>query len=192
MPKDKTVFPSSDVLQGRNIELRPPRQEEMKFVRWLWSDPETMEPVGGVFDLTDQQAHEWFTREINPGRPEDCYLLILTEQGQPVGGISFHHLHRQSMTAEFNLKIADKERRKGYAKEAMLLFLDYFFNSLKGRVLIDDVALDNKAGQQALLSFGFEHDSKVKDVFGLLMTRERYNTLYRRNKAFRKTQIDKC
>ncbi len=65
----------------------------------------------------------------------------------------------------------------------MLLFLDYFFNRLEGRVLVDDVALDNTAGQQALLSFGFEYDPKVKDVFKLLMTRERYNTLYQRNKA---------
>jgi RimJ/RimL family protein N-acetyltransferase len=155
----------------------------MKFIRWLWSDPETMRPVGNAFDLTDQEAHEWFVRSINPGSPEDCYLLIFTKQGQPVGEISFHRLHRQSMTADFNLKIVHKERRKGYAKEAMLLFLDYFFNCLKGRVLIDDVALDNKAGQQTLLSFGFEHDPKVKDVFSLLMTRERYNTLYHRNKT---------
>ncbi len=183
MPKDKTVFSTKGVLQGRKIQLRPPRSEEMEFVRWLWSDPDTMRPVGGAFGLTDQQAHEWFTREINPGRPEDCYLLILTKQGQPVGEISFHRLHRPSMTAEFNLKIAHKERRKGYAKEAMLLFLDYFFNCLKGRVLFDDDALDNKAGQQALLSFGFEHDPKVKDVFGLLMTLERYNILYHKNKT---------
>jgi len=183
MPKDKTILPSSSVLQGKKIQLRPPRQKEMKFVRWLWSDPETMEPVGGAFDLTDQQAHEWFVREINPGRPEDCYCLIFTKEDQPVGEISFHRLHRQSMTADFNLKIVHKERRKGYAKGAMLLFLDYFFNCLKGRVLIDDVALDNKVGQQTLLSFGFESDTKVKDVFRLLMTRERYNTLYHRNKT---------
>ena len=82
MPKDKTVFPSSDVLQGRKIQLRPPRSEEMKFIRWLCSDPDTMRPVGNAFDLTDQQAYEWFVRKINPGKPEDCYLLILTKQGQ--------------------------------------------------------------------------------------------------------------
>ncbi len=183
MPKDKTVFPNNDVLQGRKIELRPPRPEEMKFVHRLWSIPQTMKPVGGAFDLTDQEAHEWFSREINPGRPEDCYLLIVTREGQPVGEISFHHLHRQSMTADFELKIVHKERRKGYAKEAVLLFLDYFFNCLKGRVLFDDVAPDNKAGQQTLLSFGFEYDAKVKDVFRLLMTQERYNSLCQTNKC---------
>ena len=189
MPRDKTAFPSSAVLQGKEIQLRPPRQEEMKFVRWLWSDPETMRPVGNAFNLTDQEAHEWFVREISPGRPDGCYCLVFTKEGQPVGEISFHRLHHPSMTAEFNLKIAHKERRKGCAKEAMLLFLDYFFNSLKGCVLVDDVALDNKAGQQALLSFGFEHDTKVKEVFRLLMTRERYNILYHRKKSA-KNQID--
>ncbi len=183
MPKDRDAFCSRGVLQGKRIQLRPPRPEEMKFIRWLWSDPETMRPVGKAFDLTDQEAHEWFLRSINPGSPEGCYLLIFTRQGEPVGEISFHRLHRPSMTAELNLKIAHKERRKGYAKEAMLLFLNYFFNSLRGRVLIDDVALDNKAGQQALLSFGFEYDPKAKEVFRLLMTRERYNTLYSRNES---------
>jgi len=67
MPKGKAVFSTEGVLQGRRIQLRPPRREEMEFVRWLWSDPDTMRPVGGAFDLTDQQAHEWFTRKINPG-----------------------------------------------------------------------------------------------------------------------------
>ncbi len=191
MPKNQTAFSSSAMLQGKKVQLRPPRPEEMKFIRWLWSDPETMSPVGNAFDLTDQEAHEWFLRSINPGSAEDCYLLIFTKQGQPVGEISFHHLHRPSMTADLNLKIAHKERRKGYAKEAILLFLNYFFNGLKGRVLVDYVALDNIAGQQTLFSFGFEHDPKVKDVFRLLMTRERYNTLYHRNEA-PKNQINKC
>ncbi|GAI96916.1 unnamed protein product, partial [marine sediment metagenome] len=37
---------------------------------------------------------------------------------------------------------------------------------------------------------GFEYDPKVKDVFRLLMTPERYNTLYHRSKAA-KTRIDR-
>jgi SAM-dependent methyltransferase len=87
-------------------------------------------------------------------------------------------LDPDGMTAEFNIKIASTERGKGYAREAMLLFLDYFFNHFEGRVLIDDVALDNCAGQQALLRFGFEHDPTPEEVVRLRMTREQYNDLY--------------
>jgi hypothetical protein len=83
------------------------------------------------------------------------------------------------MTAELNIKIASAKRGKGYAKKALIQFLDYFFNQLGGRVMLDDVALDNEEGQKLLLRFGFEHDPGMDDVFRLFMTRERYHRLQR-------------
>jgi RimJ/RimL family protein N-acetyltransferase len=158
------------------IQLRPPQWDDMPFICWLWSDPETMQPVGGPIHLTDDQAQRWFARMIDPGSPTDCYRLIFCQE-RPIGEISFHRLDAESMTAGLNVKIASTERGKGYAREAMLQFLDYFFNHFGGRVLIDDVALDNHVGQQALLRFGFEHEPSAERVFRLRMTRERYNDL---------------
>lgn len=150
----------------------------MQFIRWLWTDPETMKPVGGPVYLDDRQARRWFGRMVDPGSPTDCYRLILNEAHEPVGEISFHRLDLDSMSADLNIKVASTERRKGYASEAMLLFLDFFFNHLGGRLLTDDVALENISGQQALLVFGFEHDPSVEEVFRLRMTRRQYNALY--------------
>ena len=150
----------------------------MQFIRWLWSDSETMKPVGGPIYLTDDQARRWFGKMIAPGSPTDCYRLISNEENRSIGEISFHRFDSDSMVAEFNIKIASTERGKGYAREAMFLFLNYFFNHFGGRVLIDDVALDNYAGQQALLRFGFENDPSAEEVFRLRMTREQYNNLY--------------
>ncbi len=161
-----------------NIQLRPPQWNDMQFIRWLWSDTETMQPVGGPIHLSDDQAQHWFAQMIDPGSPTDCYRLIFSEENRPVGEISFHRLDSKSMVAEFNIKIACAERRKGYAREAMSLFLDYFFNRLGGHVLVDNVAPDNHTGQQALLRYGFERDSSTKDVFRLRMTRWQYNRLY--------------
>jgi len=150
----------------------------MGYVRWLWSDPETMAPVGGPVLLTEQQFERWYAAMVDPGRPANCYCLILDQRGRPVGEISFHHLDPTTMTARFNLKIAHPERGQGYAREAMRLFLDFFFNHFGGRLLLDDVALDNRAGQQALLRFGFEHDPSREDVFLLRLTREQFNEHY--------------
>lgn len=152
----------------------------MEFVRWLWSDPETMQPVGGPIHLTVEAARDWFARMVGPGRPTDFYCLIFNEESAPIGEISFHRLDRESMTADFNVKIASARRGKGYAREAMSVFLDYFFNRFGGRVMLDDVALDNQAGQKALLRLGFEHDPSVQDVFRLRLTREQFNALAER------------
>jgi RimJ/RimL family protein N-acetyltransferase len=166
------------ILQTERIQLRVPQWNETRFIRWLWSDPETMTPVGGPITLSHDQARQWFARMIDPGSPTDCYRLIFNEEDRPVGEISLHRLDPDSMTADFNLKIANAERRKGYASEAALLFLEYFFNQCGGRVLVDDVALNNHVGQQALLALGFEHDPEVEKVFRLRMTRDQYNELY--------------
>jgi RimJ/RimL family protein N-acetyltransferase len=136
-----------------------------------------MRPVGGPIRLTDEQARDWFRRRVDPGSDTGSYRLILDSQGRLVGEISYRDLDSGSGLAYFNIKIAHAERGKGYAREAMRSFLDAFFNQRGGRVMVDEVALDNTAGQKALLQFGFEHDPTTSDVFRLRLTRERFLSL---------------
>lgn len=164
-----------------SITLKTPTWEDMAYIRWLWSDPESMAPVGGPIPLSDQGARRWFADVIDPGSDTGRYCLILDPCGQPVGEISFHHLDRQQMRARFNIKIAADARGQGYAHQAMLRFLDEFFNQLGGREMVDDIALDNLRGQQVLLDFGFVHDPSQEDVFLVRLTRQRFNALYRQD-----------
>jgi RimJ/RimL family protein N-acetyltransferase len=167
--------------QVSDIELRLPVIGDMQFIRWLWSDSETMGPLGGPIHLTDEQAKRWFTLMIDPGSPTDCYRLIFNHRNEAVGEISFHEFNPDDQTAEFNIKIASTHQGKGYAKKAMIVFLDYYFNQFGGHLLVDDVASDNFRGQNVLLNFGFEHDADIKNVFRLKMTQGRYNELYHLN-----------
>jgi RimJ/RimL family protein N-acetyltransferase len=169
------------------LHLRSPTWQEMPLIRQLWNDPDTMAPVGGPILLTDEQAEQWFKRMIQPGSPTDYYCLIFVECDRampihqayrPVGEISYHNLDTNTMTADFNLKIARSERGKGYAPAAMQLFFDNFFNQRGGKILVDDVALENHRGQQVLLKFGFTHDASRSNVFRLTLTREQFNHLY--------------
>jgi RimJ/RimL family protein N-acetyltransferase len=164
-------------MRPAKVELRPPSWSDIRFIRWLWSDPETMAPVGGPVELTEEQAPRWFAAMVDPGSPADCYRLIFDADGRPVGEISFHRLQPGTMTAELNVKIAGRYRGNGYAGRAMLRFLDDFFNRSGGRVLIDEVAPENVGGQKALLSFGFDRDAGGPGV-RLRMTREKFNRLY--------------
>ena len=95
----------------------------MKFIQWLWSDQETMKPVGGPVFLSDIQAQKQYERMVFPGSSTDCCFLIFNKEKAPVGEIGFHRLNQDNMTAEFNIKIASTERGKGYAGKAITLFL---------------------------------------------------------------------
>jgi RimJ/RimL family protein N-acetyltransferase len=141
---------------GARVALRPPTPSDLDFIRWLWSDPETMRPVGGPVELTDEGARRWFAAMVDPGSPGDVYRLIVDGGGMSVGEISFHWLQSGTMTAELNVKVASPYRGNGYARAAMRTFLDSFFHEIGGRVMIDDLAVGNVGGQQALLRFGFE------------------------------------
>jgi len=165
-------------LRFGSVILKKPEWNDVKFIQWLWSDPETMIPVGGPIILDYQKAKLWYEKMISPGSQTDNYRLIFNQDSSPVGEISYHRFDPETMSAEFNIKIANEYRGMGYSKDAMILFLDYFFNHAGGLVLKDKVALENNLGKQALLSFGFEHDPSVKKAFMLKITREHFNDLY--------------
>lgn len=160
------------------IELSTPSWDDMEYIRWLWGDEETMEPVGGPIQLTDDQALDWFQRIVDPGSPAALYRLIFNEDQQPVGEVSFHQFDPKTGTAMFNLKISSPERGKGYARAAMCIFLNSYFNEHGGHIMLDDVALDNLRGQEVLLQFGFVHDPSKEDVFRVFITEDRFNQLY--------------
>jgi RimJ/RimL family protein N-acetyltransferase len=168
---------TDECLCGRRVRLRPPRWEEMLFIRRLWSDPATMAAVGGPTDLSDDRARDWYARMVDPGSREHCYCLILDESDRPIGEVSFHRLDRQ-MSATLNIKILACERGKGYARDGLLAFLDFFFDRVGGQCITDDVAVDNAAGQQLLLRLGFQHDASRTDVCLLHMTKDGFNALH--------------
>lgn len=165
---------STDVLRGRKVRLRLPRRGELPFIRTMWGDPETMEPVGGPVDFPEARADDWFARMIQPGNPADCYCLIINEDGAPVGEVSFHHWNPQQRSADLNIKILAAQRRHGNAKDALDTFLEFFFVRVGGRLLTDDVAEANRAGQQLLTSLGFASDNSVQEICRMTMTKQVY------------------
>jgi len=137
-----------------------------------------MEAVGGPVIRNKDQIGKWFERVVDPGNETDEYRLILDQTGNPVGEIRFHRLNLETMNAELNIKVVFKHRGNGFAKQALISFLDYFFNEYGGLFIIDRVAINNCSGKKFLLDFGFTLDSQSSDYFLLQITRGDYNSKY--------------
>jgi len=172
-----TPLRPSEKLLAHSLYLQPPTLGDMDFVRWLWADAATMQAVGGPIVLTDEEARQWYARMVDPGRNTDCYCLIRLLDDSPVGEISFHRLHIESMTAELNVKVMASMRGRGIAREALLRFLDYYFNSFGGRVLVDNLAPQNSAGQLALAKLGFRQVPSPGDVVRYEMRDQEFRNL---------------
>ncbi|HUT61355.1 MAG TPA: GNAT family N-acetyltransferase [Phycisphaerae bacterium] len=176
--KPGTHLAPTDVLHGQKVRLRPPRVDELSFIRTLWGDPETMAPVGGPVDFPETRARQWFARMVEPGGPSNCYCLILNQDDMPVGEISFHQWDPQERSARLNVKILAAHRGRGYARDAVRTFLACFFGRIGGRLLTDDLAVANRAGQQLLASIGFARDDSIQDACSMAMTRRMYLKQY--------------
>jgi RimJ/RimL family protein N-acetyltransferase len=169
---------SNELLYGRRIYLRPPRLDELSFIRALWGDPETMALVGGPVDFPEPKAREWFENMVAHGGPANGYCLIFTQDHTPIGEASFHRWDPKERSAVLNVKLLAAQRGHGYAKEAILALLAFFFGRVGGRLMTDDVAVGNQPGQRLLYSLGFERDDSVKDVCRMVMTRTMYAARY--------------
>jgi RimJ/RimL family protein N-acetyltransferase len=137
-----------------------------------------MASVGGPLDFPEPKAREWFARMVDPGGPANCYCLIFTQDDTPIGEISFHRWDPKERSAGLNVKVLATHRGHGYARDALLTFLALFFGRVGGRMMTDDVAVDNQPGQHLLCSLGFDRDDGVADVCKMVMTKQMYVTRY--------------
>lgn len=140
---------------GKKVYIKQPEWKELGFVEWLWADKDTMKDVGGTVEFNESRRVGWYQRMVQPTDGTNFYCLIYTYEDLPVGEVSFHRFDKENRLAELNIKIAYKYRKKGYAKEAIHLLLDYFFYDIGGEVMADRVAIKNTAGQKLLINYGF-------------------------------------
>jgi len=162
-------LPVGHSLTSGVVCLRVPTPDDLVFIRCMWSDRETMDPVGGPVTLSPEDGTRWYARWIEPGSPDRAYWLV-TSGGRPVGEVSFRGFDTSERRATLNVKIAAWERGHGYARPAVEAVLRFFFEDLAGTQMDDDVALNNPIGQSLILSTGFTHDSRAKDVCRLFLT----------------------
>ena len=167
-----------DVLHGKSVYLRPPRLDELPVIRHLWADQETMAAVGGPVDFPDAWAREWFARMVCPGTPDNCYCLIFDGNDTVIGEISFHRWTSEERTADLNVKILASRRNRGYGRDALQVFLAYFFGEFGGEVMTDALAPDNSAGRHVMAAMGFTHDAGPTEVHQMVLTKEMFTALH--------------
>ncbi len=166
-------------MEGRvKIQLRHPRWEEMKHVRRLWEDPATMEAVGGVYRMEEDEARRWFEKVVDPGDGSHCYFLVFDEKGEAVGEVSSHRMDSETRVAEFNIKVLASHRGRGIGTEAMRQFFRHYFLELDAAGIDDPLAPANREGRRLLERFGFVHDPAVEDVAMMRLNRKRYLELH--------------
>lgn len=119
--------------QSDKIRLRSLEPEDAEFF-YSWNlKTETQKNLSHIwFPTSRQNIKDWIEKEIKRD-PEDHqhFFVIETLDRKPIGTINANTLNRDDGTFRYGIGIINAERKKGYASEAISVFLNYYFNELR-------------------------------------------------------------
>ncbi len=155
--KQRIIF-----LKGKKVILRPLNKETdlENCVRWM-NDKEVIQYIYLFLPMSFQQEEEWFDGLAK--RKDDIQLAIETLNGNYIGNISMG-ISWKDRVAGIGITIGEKEYwGKSYGTDAIMLLLEYAFNSLNLRKICLSVLNFNKRAQRVYEKCGFKKEGCLKE-----------------------------
>jgi RimJ/RimL family protein N-acetyltransferase len=177
--------------QGKRVRLRAVEPEDAEaFFDWNCSS-ETARLLDFLWPPTSLAAARAWTQRVATGEiKDDRYHLVMEDRdGKAVGMISTHATNRRVGSFSYGLTVEEGARRQGFASEAIILLLRYFFEELRYQKATATVYECNPASIALHEKLGFQLEGQVRrmvytggryyDELYYGMTREEFAARYR-------------
>lgn len=149
-PEDAETFQAwnSDSDMARNLDF-------------LWP-PSSLSSVTNWLDIHLKKGFE----------NDEIHCIIETKSGDFIGIINSHDCDKRTGCFQYGLAVQAEQRRKGYASEAICIFIRYFFEELRYQKVTVAVHSFNEASIQLHERFGFQLEGRLRRM---LYTNGRYH-----------------
>jgi len=140
------------IIKGERVLLRNMREDDAPYIiRWR-NNPDIIKWMFNQNPLTLEEHIRWFYSEEKQKRYDYIICDILNDK--PIGSVCFNNI--EGHKAELGKMIGDKNYEgKGYAKEAVSLWLDFGFNILRLTTIIAKTMSNNTANIKLNEKLGF-------------------------------------
>jgi RimJ/RimL family protein N-acetyltransferase len=122
-----------NIWQGRLVRLRAVEPGDAE-THWAWDlDSDAARRAYRVpFPASREQTRRWAEDESLRGAPNDTFRFQIENiDGTLVGTLNTHSCDLHHGTFSYGVAVASEYQRRGYASEAILLVLRYFFSELR-------------------------------------------------------------
>ncbi|MCT4605818.1 MAG: GNAT family N-acetyltransferase [Marinisporobacter sp.] len=163
-------------LMGENIKIRQLRREDVDKMK-CWAMHE--DPLYFHYnfpEMNEEQSDEWY--EVKTKKLKRKSFAIENKEDDVVGYLSIRDMKWMKRESELGIVFDAKHMNKGYGREAIILFLEYYFNTLKMKSLVLRAAKFNKRAIKCYKSCGFEIVKEAMDEFEDQYSEIFYNPLY--------------
>lgn len=155
---------SRSVWQGKTIRLRVVEPADWEvFDEWNQDDEMARCAYVVPFPRSREAMKRWAERTAIQESEGDAFRWVITDQaGDVVGSINTHTCDRRAGTFAFGLTVSPPYRRRGYASQAILRILRYFFEELGYQKATVNVYAFNTASIALHEGLGFQLEGRLR------------------------------
>jgi RimJ/RimL family protein N-acetyltransferase len=163
-----------NVWQGARVRLRAVEPSDAD-IHYLWNrDSDMSRGVDYLWPPSSRESQRRWAEAASTRKDpnEGLELVIETLDGEHAGTINAHHCDRRTGCFSYGVAIRPEHQRRGYATEAILLLLRYYFEELRYQKCTVDVYDFNDASIRLHERLGFQLEGRLRRI---VFTRGRHH-----------------
>lgn len=164
MNEDELYIMKNNLFKGELVRLRAVKEEDWQFFHTWGENSETARNSYHIpFPRSPQGTRQWAHEASLSQIEHDQFRFVIEKlDGQIVGTINTHNCESRNGTFSYGLAIAENFRHYGYATEAILLTLNYFFKELRYQKCTVGVYSFNIASIQLHEKLHFMREGRIR------------------------------
>ncbi len=154
------------MIHGSKTTLRPFRKDDLPALRRWHDDGDVMQYWGTRQPLVTEGK---FEDALAPGGlftkyEQEGFFAICDEAGRPIGRLGYHGYRLPERSAELSIFIGEKDAwSKGYGSDAIIAFLDWFFNDRAAHRSWLNVMATNVRAQRSYEKVGYVREGTMRE-----------------------------
>ena len=150
------------MLKGKNIVLRPLQDSDLDFLEKTENNKENWQFGSEKKQYTKQELADYVAKANTDIKVAKQYRFVIDLKGAPIGFIDLFDYTKKS--AGVGVIVAENYRNKGFAKEALMLLINYAFSDIKLKQLHCKITIANVASIHLFIACGFELVSQEQEL----------------------------
>lgn len=152
------------MFEGKKIKLTAITEKHSEYFYHMFNDMELQRNADFIKNPTSIEQVMKTIEEIQNANEFDFWFVIEDLEGNIVGDIDINDPEIRHGTFKYGISILPEYRGNGYAKEAILIELNYYFNELRFNKANAEIHAFNKISKKLNESIGFKKEGEIREA----------------------------
>ena len=161
---DNIIEPNTSYFRGEKVILKPFERDDIE-LSLKWNNDESINAFNGSrFPNSKLEQDEWYEKTQKDKSKKR--LVICSHAGEKAGMVSLFNINERNRNAEIGVYLSPEHQKKGFAKEAIKLLVNFAFMELNMHKIYASVFSFNEQSVKLFKAAGFKSEyTKSEEIF---------------------------